>query len=181
EAQPALVRPDRGVHLDAEATVHLDVAGVVDPRHAEHHDPLGLDDPLEDPCLSVARVPFERQLHRPRDLAHGLMELGLSGVLRSEPGHDAVRVVAHRSSPAFAPCSSAVHRTPGGAHMGSVARRTVRVGRRAGRPRGRCYRGSMPVWLLIPGAFVLGYVIWRVGMATLRSLAGPAPGTLDIE
>src|SRR6185436_19682932 len=115
------------------------------------------------------------------DLAHGLMELGLSGVLRSEPGHDAVRVVAHRSSPAFAPCSSAVHRTPGGAHMGSVARRTVRVGRRAGRPRGRCYRGSMPVWLLVPGAIVLGYVIWRVGMATLRSLAGPAPGTLDTE
>jgi hypothetical protein len=39
----------------------------------------------------------------------------------------------------------------------------------------------MPVWILIPGAIVLGYVIWRVGMATLRSLAGPAPGTLDVE
>jgi hypothetical protein len=39
----------------------------------------------------------------------------------------------------------------------------------------------MPVWLLIPGAILLGYVIWRVGMATLRSLAGPAPGTLDTE
>ncbi|HEX3298729.1 MAG TPA: hypothetical protein VHW68_01290 [Actinomycetota bacterium] len=39
----------------------------------------------------------------------------------------------------------------------------------------------MPTWVLIPGAIVLGYVIWRVGMATLRSLAGPAPGTLDTE
>src|ERR1044072_4145706 len=55
------------------------------------------------------------------------------------------------------------------------------AGRRARASLGRCYRGHMPPWLLIPGAILLGYVIWRVGMATLRSLAGPAPGTLDTE
>jgi hypothetical protein len=37
----------------------------------------------------------------------------------------------------------------------------------------------MPQWLLIPGAVLLGYAIWRVGTASLRSLGGPPPGTLD--
>ena len=35
--------------------------------------------------------------------------------------------------------------------------------------------------MLVPTAVVLGYVIWRVGMATLRSLSGAAPGSLDTE
>jgi hypothetical protein len=39
----------------------------------------------------------------------------------------------------------------------------------------------VPIWLLVPTALVLGYVIWRVGMATLRSLSGAAPGSLDTE
>ncbi len=39
----------------------------------------------------------------------------------------------------------------------------------------------MPPWLAIPGALLLGYAIWRVGTATLRSLSGPAPGSLDTE
>lgn len=39
----------------------------------------------------------------------------------------------------------------------------------------------MPMWVAIPTAILLAYVIWRVGMATLRSLAGPAPGSLDEE
>ena len=39
----------------------------------------------------------------------------------------------------------------------------------------------MPKWVLFPGAIVLGYVVWRLGISTLRALAGPAPGTLDME
>jgi hypothetical protein len=39
----------------------------------------------------------------------------------------------------------------------------------------------MPTWVMIPGAIVLGYVVWRLGISTLRALAGPAPGTLDTE
>jgi len=37
------------------------------------------------------------------------------------------------------------------------------------------------MWVAIPTAILLAYVIWRVGMATLRALAGPAPGSLDEE
>src|SRR5512143_86084 len=41
------------------------------------------------------------------------------------------------------------------------------------------YGGGMPLWILLPGAVLLGYVVWRLGMATLRALSGPPPGTLD--
>jgi hypothetical protein len=33
------------------------------------------------------------------------------------------------------------------------------------------YRGEVPTWLLILTALLLAYVIWRIGMATLRSFA----------
>jgi hypothetical protein len=48
EAQAALVGADGAVELDAEAAVDLQLALVVDPRHAEHDHALGLDDALED-------------------------------------------------------------------------------------------------------------------------------------
>ena len=80
EAQAALVRADRAVHLDAIAAVDLDVALVVDPRDAEHENALGLDQPLEDPLLQYwgwrSRAGVERLHH----LADGLVELGLAGV-----------------------------------------------------------------------------------------------------
>jgi hypothetical protein len=37
----------------------------------------------------------------------------------------------------------------------------------------------MPTWVMAIGAILLGFVIWKVGMATLRSLAAPAPGIED--
>ena len=37
----------------------------------------------------------------------------------------------------------------------------------------------MPLWILLPGAVVLGYVVWRLGIATLRALSGPPPGSLE--
>jgi hypothetical protein len=39
----------------------------------------------------------------------------------------------------------------------------------------------MPSWLVLPGAIVLGVVIYKLGMSSLRSLAAPAPGSLDDE
>src|SRR3954451_14927876 len=65
--------------------------------------------------------------------------------------------------------------------MGSAATGGDVTRHSRGASKRRCYRGLMPPWLLIPGAILLGYVIWRVGMATLRSLAGPAAGSLDPE
>jgi hypothetical protein len=44
-----------------------------------------------------------------------------------------------------------------------------------------CYGGTVPRWLAFLTAIPFAYVIWRLGVANLRALAGPAPGTLDEE
>ena len=86
EAQAALVGADRAVHLDAEAAVDLDLALVVDPRHAEHELTLGLDDPLEDLGLAVLGVLVEHEGQRLGDLLDGLVELGLVPGSSPSPG-----------------------------------------------------------------------------------------------
>ena len=80
EAQAALVGADRAVHLDAEAAVDLDVAAVVLPRHAEHHDALGLDDALEDARAAQIGTARQHEIDALEDLLDGLMELGFGGV-----------------------------------------------------------------------------------------------------
>ena len=47
EAQSALVRADGAVELHAIANVHLHLALVVNPRHAERGDALWLHDALD--------------------------------------------------------------------------------------------------------------------------------------
>jgi hypothetical protein len=39
----------------------------------------------------------------------------------------------------------------------------------------------VPRWLAFLTAIPVAYVVWRLGVANLRALAGPAPGTLDEE
>ena len=46
-----------------------------------------------------------------------------------------------------------------------------------GRRSGRCYGGHVPTWLLVLTAILIGVVIWRVGMATVRSMGGAASPT----
>ena len=95
EAHAALVGADGAVHLDAEAAVELDVALVVDPRHAEHDHALRLGDALEDLGLAVLRVLVQHDLERLGHFHRGLMELGLGRVLGLEPGHVFVDECAH--------------------------------------------------------------------------------------
>ena len=64
EAQSALVGADGAVHLDAESTVNLNVALVIEPRHAEHKDALGLDDTFEQTRRLVLGVLGEDQPER---------------------------------------------------------------------------------------------------------------------
>ena len=80
EAQAALVGANSGVELDAVAAVHLDLALVVNPGHAEHDDALGLDKTLEKRGALILGVSIERRLQRGEDLLGGLDELGLVGV-----------------------------------------------------------------------------------------------------
>ena len=44
-----------------------------------------------------------------------------------------------------------------------------------------CYGGTVPRWLAFLTAIPVAYLVWRLGIANLRALSGPAPGTLDEE
>jgi hypothetical protein len=48
-------------------------------------------------------------------------------------------------------------------------------------PEAGCYGGSVPTWLVIVTAPVVAWVIWRLGIASIRSFGTPAPGVLDRE
>ena len=62
EAQAALVGADCRVELNAVTAVDLHLARIVDPRHAEHDDALGLDEALEKGGLLVLGMSIESGL-----------------------------------------------------------------------------------------------------------------------
>ena len=95
EAQAALVGADGAVHLDAKALLDLDLALVVDPRHAEHDDALGLDDALEDLGIAVLGMARQDGLERLGHLLDGLVELDLALVLGDDIGHESLHVICH--------------------------------------------------------------------------------------
>jgi hypothetical protein len=53
---PPLNGTQRGVELDPEAPVDVDVALVIGPRHAEHHLAFRLHQPLQDGPFGILRV-----------------------------------------------------------------------------------------------------------------------------
>ena len=92
EAQAALVGPDGAVVFDAETAVHVDLALVVGPRHAELDDALGFDHALENGLLLVNRVALDHDTQRLENLGDRLDELGLVCVLLFDVGEDVVYV-----------------------------------------------------------------------------------------
>src|SRR5690606_6090319 len=91
EPQPALVRAERRVELDAEAAVDADLAGVVDPRHTEDDLPLRLAQALQHGGVDVVRVPVQHGSEALEDLGDGLVELTLTGVAREDLLEDALQ------------------------------------------------------------------------------------------
>ena len=96
EAETALVRAQRAVHLHAKTTVDVDLSLVVLPRHAEHHDPLGLDQPFENARPGELRTPAHHKVEAAKHLLYGLVELGLGGVLLPDLGEYLTHIRGHR-------------------------------------------------------------------------------------
>src|SRR5262249_11760477 len=100
EAQPALVRTDGVVELDAITSVHAHAPLVVLPRDAEDDDAVGLRHPLEDERVAVALVREEEGHERLRHFLHRLVELLLARIPPHEALHEAVdfdlRLARHR-------------------------------------------------------------------------------------
>ena len=88
EAQAAFVGADGAVELHAEPAVDVHLSGVVRPRHAEHQDPLGLDDALEDAGVFVLGVGFHEGHDGLGDLLHGLQKFGFVGVALGNSIHE---------------------------------------------------------------------------------------------
>src|ERR1700680_2048584 len=80
KAKPALVGPDRAVHLHAITAVDLDLAGVVDPRHAKLNHPLGLDDAFENLGVAIIFAALHRRRDRLKNFRDGLEKLRLMRV-----------------------------------------------------------------------------------------------------
>ena len=102
EPESALVGSDGGVELDAVSAVDLHLSVVVDPRDAEHDDPLGLDEPLDDSGLLELGPSLDDGLEGLEDLLHCLEELGLVGVALLEAVEDGLQILVcdcHAISP----------------------------------------------------------------------------------
>src|SRR5262249_51017008 len=95
KSEPAFVGADRAVHLDAEATIDVDLAYVVLPRHAEHDHPLGLDHTLDDFRFAVTRISIQDQRERLDHFLHRLVKLGLARVFGLHLGHQILHVTFH--------------------------------------------------------------------------------------
>src|SRR5690606_23843992 len=76
----ALERAERAVELHPEATVDVDLAGVVLPRDAEDDLALGLADALDDLELPELGVLLEHRAEGAQHLRHRLVELGFTTV-----------------------------------------------------------------------------------------------------
>jgi len=80
EPQPALVRTDGTVELDAEPAVDPDIALVVHPRDAEHDGPLRLHQPLKQTRLGKFRMLVKHRRQGVQNFVNGLMEFGFARV-----------------------------------------------------------------------------------------------------
>ena len=92
EAQAALVGADGAVELNAIATVDLNFAVVIDPRHAELDDALGLDDALKNRSFLVLGMSIDDRLQGGQNLGCSLDEQRLIRVLLLHVLKDALYV-----------------------------------------------------------------------------------------
>ena len=76
----------------------MDLALVVGPGNTEHDDALGLDDTLHDLVVQKVGIGFEDGNDAGQDFLDSLMELGLTGILRNEFGHEGLNVLFSKLS-----------------------------------------------------------------------------------
>jgi len=97
KSQPAFVRPDRAVHLDPEAAVDVNLAGVILPGDAEHDHSFRFDDSLENFRFSVVRISIHHQGERLDYFLHRLVKLGFARVFGLHLGHQIRSVIFHET------------------------------------------------------------------------------------
>ena len=86
EPESPLVRPERGVELDAEAAVDVHLPTIVVPGDAEDDLALRFAQPLDDLVVVQLWVLREGGPDRPEHVTHGLVELMLAGIATQDLG-----------------------------------------------------------------------------------------------
>src|ERR1039458_2662269 len=81
KTQPALIGPDRAVHLNAEPSIDLHFPLVVKPWHTEHQNSFGLRDTFQDLCFLILRVAVQHESQRIEHFEYSLVKFRLGRVL----------------------------------------------------------------------------------------------------
>ena len=93
EADTALVGTDRAVHLNAIATVDMDLALVVGPGNTEHDDALRLDHTLKDLEIHQMRIRGDIRCNTFHHLTDSLVKFFFARVACDQFIHEPVDVV----------------------------------------------------------------------------------------
>ena len=80
KAKATLVRSDGAVHLDAIATIDLDLARIIDPGNAELNHPFRFDNALEDFAVPIFLVTLDDWFDGFEDFRYSLKKLRLIGI-----------------------------------------------------------------------------------------------------
>src|SRR5690606_12924254 len=75
----------------------VDLAGIVNPRHAEQNGALRLDHAVDDSGFQVFGVGLKEGPQRTQDFFYGLMELRLVGVTLLQASQESVNRFCHTS------------------------------------------------------------------------------------
>ena len=93
ETYASLVWTYRAVHLHTVASVHLDLAFVVQPRYSEYDDSFRFYDSFKDLLFHKIRVLYNVWGYTFENFAYGLMELLLIRVSGCEVIHESVDII----------------------------------------------------------------------------------------
>ena len=74
ETQPAFLRAEGAVHLNAEPAVDLDLPLIIQPGYAKGDDPFGFGDSFQNRFPAILRIAVKDRLHTPDHVFQRLME-----------------------------------------------------------------------------------------------------------
>ena len=92
KTQASLIRTDRAVKLDAVALVHVHVALIVHPGHAEKNGAFGLDKAFQKPRFFIGGIGVDGALQTVQHLGRRLVELRLVGILLFQTRQNALYI-----------------------------------------------------------------------------------------
>jgi hypothetical protein len=99
KTQPAFVRPDRAVHLNAEPAIHMQISLIVAPGNTKHNHPFRFDNTFENFLPLIFRVLLQNERKRIEHFLDSLVKLRFGRVLCLHLGHQLSDIISHAVPP----------------------------------------------------------------------------------